>query len=53
MVPRAVRPTLVNDVSAYMEEWESIARCHESQMSLRDGKVLESLQTASARDSGD
>jgi N-acetylglucosamine malate deacetylase 1 len=44
MVPRAARPTLVNDVSAYMEEWESIARCHESQMSLRDGKVLESLR---------
>jgi N-acetylglucosamine malate deacetylase 1 len=44
MVPRAARPTLVNDVSAYMEEWQSIARCHESQMSLRDGKVLESLR---------
>jgi LmbE family N-acetylglucosaminyl deacetylase len=44
MVPRTRRPTLVNDVSAYMEEWESIARCHESQMSLRGGKVLESLR---------
>ena len=44
MVPRSLRPTFVNDVSAYMEEWESIARCHESQMNLRDGKVLEALR---------
>jgi bacillithiol biosynthesis deacetylase BshB1 len=44
MVPRSVRPNLVNDVTANMDEWESIARCHESQMSLRDGKVLEGLR---------
>ncbi len=44
MVPRSLKPTLLNDVSAYMEEWESIARCHESQMNLRDGKVMEVLR---------
>ena len=44
MVPRSRTPTLLNDVSAYREEWESIARCHESQMSLRDGKVVEGLR---------
>lgn len=44
MVPRSVRPNLLNDVSGHMEEWESIARCHESQMSLRGGKVLENLR---------
>jgi bacillithiol biosynthesis deacetylase BshB1 len=44
MVPRTHTPTVVNDVSAFMEEWESIASCHTSQMSLRDGKVLESLR---------
>jgi bacillithiol biosynthesis deacetylase BshB1 len=44
MVPRSQVPTLLNDVSTYMNEWESIARCHESQMSLRDGKVLEGLR---------
>jgi N-acetylglucosamine malate deacetylase 1 len=44
MVPRTRTPSVVNDVSAYMEEWESIARCHTSQLSLRDGKVLESLR---------
>ncbi len=44
MVPRSSRPNLVNDVSDYMEEWDAIARCHESQMSLRDGKVLEGLR---------
>jgi N-acetylglucosamine malate deacetylase 1 len=44
MVPRALRPTHLNDVSAYMDDWETIARCHVSQMSLRDGKVLENLR---------
>jgi LmbE family N-acetylglucosaminyl deacetylase len=43
MVPRSLKPTLLNDVSPFMQEWESIARCHESQMNLRDGKVLETL----------
>jgi N-acetylglucosamine malate deacetylase 1 len=44
MVPRTRKPTFINDVSAYMEEWESIARCHESQMAIRDGKILQSLR---------
>jgi bacillithiol biosynthesis deacetylase BshB1 len=44
MVPRSRTPNLLNDVSAYMGEWEAIARCHESQMSLRDGKVLDGLR---------
>ena len=44
MVPRTRRPTLLNDVSPYMEEWETIARCHESQMSIRDGKIMQSLR---------
>jgi len=44
MVPRSRTPSLLNDVSDYMQEWESIARCHESQMSLRDGRVLEALR---------
>ncbi|MGA2974723.1 MAG: PIG-L family deacetylase [Spirochaetia bacterium] len=44
MVPRSRTPSLLNDVTAYMAEWESIARCHTSQLNLRDGKVLESLR---------
>jgi bacillithiol biosynthesis deacetylase BshB1 len=44
MVPSSLRPSFLNDVSDYMEEWETIARCHESQMSLRNGKVLETLR---------
>jgi LmbE family N-acetylglucosaminyl deacetylase len=44
MVPRTGRPNLLNDVSQYIEEWETIARCHESQMKLRNGKVLENLR---------
>ncbi len=44
MVPKAMKPSILNDVSSYMEEWESIAACHESQMSLRKGKVLEMLR---------
>jgi LmbE family N-acetylglucosaminyl deacetylase len=48
MVPRSRSPSLLNDVSAYMEEWEAIARCHQSQMSIRDGKVLEFLRALRA-----
>ena len=48
MVPRAHIPSLLNDVSDYMEEWEEIARCHESQMSIRDGKVLDFLRAMRA-----
>jgi LmbE family N-acetylglucosaminyl deacetylase len=44
MVPRNRAPTVINDVSGCMKEWESIARCHQSQMNLRDGKVLEGLR---------
>jgi bacillithiol biosynthesis deacetylase BshB1 len=44
MVPKSVRPNLVNDVTCCMEEWESIAGTHTSQMSLRGGKVLEGLR---------
>ena len=44
MVPRTMRPNLLNDVSAHMKEWEDIARCHESQMNLRDGKVMDGLR---------
>ena len=44
MVPRSLRPNLLNDVSAHMDEWETIARCHESQMNLREGKVMEGLR---------
>jgi LmbE family N-acetylglucosaminyl deacetylase len=48
MVPRARIPSLLNDVSEYMDEWEGIARCHESQMSIRDGKILEFLRAIRA-----
>jgi LmbE family N-acetylglucosaminyl deacetylase len=44
MVPRTRTPSLLNDVSPYMDEWQSIASCHTSQLSLRDGKVLDSLR---------
>ena len=44
MVPRTRTPSLLNDVSGYMEEWRSIASCHTSQLSLRDGKVLDNLR---------
>ena len=29
---------------AYMDEWRTIASCHTSQLSLRDGKVLDNLR---------
>jgi len=44
MVPRSMRPTHLNDVSACMDEWEPIARCHESQMHLRGGRIMEVLR---------
>jgi N-acetylglucosamine malate deacetylase 1 len=44
MVPRTRTPSLLNDVSAYMDEWQTIASCHTSQLNLRDGKVLDSLR---------
>jgi bacillithiol biosynthesis deacetylase BshB1 len=44
MVPKGRMPTLLNDVTPYMEEWQSIASCHTSQLNLRDGKVLQNLR---------
>ena len=44
MIPRTRTPSLLNDVSAYMDEWQTIASCHTSQLNLRDGKVLDSLR---------
>jgi N-acetylglucosamine malate deacetylase 1 len=44
MVPRTRRPTFVNDVTPYMDEWETIARCHESQMAIRGGRIMHSLR---------
>jgi bacillithiol biosynthesis deacetylase BshB1 len=46
MVPRTMWPTFYNDVTAFMDEWESAARCHESQMQLRDGTILERLRAS-------
>jgi bacillithiol biosynthesis deacetylase BshB1 len=44
MVPRTMRPTFYHDVTDRMDEWEAIARCHESQMQLRGGTIMERLR---------
>lgn len=44
MVPRTRTPTFLNDVTEYIEEWQTIASCHTSQLALRDGKVLDNLR---------
>ena len=44
IVPRTMNPNLMVDVSAYMERWEELCRCHTSQLAIRDGKVLEHLR---------
>ena len=44
MVPRTMRPTFYHDVTAHMDEWETIARCHESQMQLRGGTIMDRLR---------
>jgi LmbE family N-acetylglucosaminyl deacetylase len=45
MVPLSVSPTIVNDVTPFMEEWEQIARSHESQMSIQGGAIMQLLKT--------
>lgn len=44
IVPRTMNPNLVVDVTGYMERWEELARCHASQLQLRDGQVLGHLR---------
>jgi LmbE family N-acetylglucosaminyl deacetylase len=44
IVPRTMNANLVVDVSEYMERWEKLARCHASQLALRDGRVLAHLR---------
>jgi bacillithiol biosynthesis deacetylase BshB1 len=44
MVPRTRTPTFLNDVTGYIDEWQTIASCHVSQLALRDGKVLDNLR---------
>jgi N-acetylglucosamine malate deacetylase 1 len=44
IVPRTMNPNLVVDVTAYMERWEELARCHVSQLELRNGQVLAHLR---------
>jgi bacillithiol biosynthesis deacetylase BshB1 len=44
MVPRTMRPTFCHDVTSHMDEWEAIARCHESQMPLHGGTIMERLR---------
>jgi LmbE family N-acetylglucosaminyl deacetylase len=48
MVPLSRAPTLLNDVSPFMEQWETIARCHESQTKIRDGLILQILRSIRA-----
>ena len=48
MVPRTMRPTFYHDVTDCMDEWETIARCHESQMQLRGGTIMERLRALPA-----
>ena len=45
MVPLSMSPTVVNDVTPFMEEWEQVARLHESQMSIQGGVIMQLLRT--------
>jgi LmbE family N-acetylglucosaminyl deacetylase len=45
MVPLSIPPSIVNDVTPFMEEWEQIARSHESQMSIQGGAIMQLLKT--------
>ncbi len=44
MVPGQRRLQFVCDVSDYIEEWEELVKCYESQMNLMDGEVLQFLK---------
>jgi bacillithiol biosynthesis deacetylase BshB1 len=44
ILPRYRIPTFIQDVSDYMEDWEKLARCHESQMELKNGNVISFLK---------
>jgi N-acetylglucosamine malate deacetylase 1 len=44
ILPRTMNPGLVVDVTDYMDRWEELARCHASQLALRDGGVLAHLR---------
>ena len=48
MVPASRKATLMNDVSPFMDEWEGIARRHESQVKIRDGKIMQILKALRA-----
>jgi LmbE family N-acetylglucosaminyl deacetylase len=45
MVPLSITPTVVNDVTPFMDEWEQIARSHESQMKIQGGVIMQVLKT--------
>ncbi len=45
MVPNAEKPDFYLDVSDSVDEWEAVARKHNSQTALKQGKVLEWLRT--------
>ena len=45
MVPLSMSPTVVNDVTPFMDEWERIAQSHESQMKIQGGAIMQLLKT--------
>ncbi len=44
MLPKNKEPNCFVDVTGYMDKWEEIVKCHESQLQLADGKVLEKMK---------
>jgi hypothetical protein len=44
VVPRFLSPSLMVDVTDYMQRWDEICRLHASQVELREGKVIDHLR---------
>jgi len=44
MLPRSMTPDFILDVTDFMPEWEKTASCHQSQLELRGGQVIEYLK---------
>ena len=44
MLPKNKKPNCIVDVSNHIGRWKDVARCHNSQMNLKDGDILNLLK---------
>ncbi len=44
MLPKVKKPNCIVDVSEYSEKWEEVAKCHQSQLKLKDGNIINHIK---------